>query len=266
MGVKTISFKTSGPVGDLISFLAGVKHVCETQDAKADIYVWMDQQAFYYQGAVHPYGSSMINQYAFDMLKPLILAQDYINSFQPWNGEQIVVDLDKHRERHLGMPYGSIHRWLGFVYPDMQCDLSERWLQPNGDIGTWQDTESKILVNMTSRYRKPYLSYWFLQEYQSELLFVGLPEEHETFNKQWGLEIKHYQVKDFNQLAYAINSCRFFLGNQSMCYAIAEAMKVPRLLEVCEYAPNVIPFGPNAYDYQFQEGLVYHFERMYKEF
>lgn len=259
--MKIISFKCSGPSGDLISFLPAVKTACERLDAKADIYMWLDQKAFYYQGAEHPY-ESMFPYKAYVWMKPLIEAQSYVNSFNIWKGEEIIVDLDKHREKQMGMPYGSIHRWLGFVYPDTQCDLSQPWLEaPLGIV----DSLGKVLINRTSRYNKPYLTYWFLEKHKEHLMFCGLPEEHEKFQKEWSFELPLLVVDNFLELAIAIKCCRFFIGNQSMCYAIAEAMKVPRLLEVCDFAPNVQPIGPNGWDFQFQEGLIYHFERMMKE-
>lgn len=256
---KTISFKCSGPSGDLISFLPAVKTACENLGAKADIYMWLDQKAFYYQGAEHPY-ESMFPGYAFDMMKPLIEAQPYVNSFQVWKGQEIIVDMDVHRTKFIGMPYGSIHRWLGFCYPDTQCDLSKPWLEINGFN---DQVFNKVLINRTSRYTKPYLTYWFMEKHKEDLMFCGLPEEHQKFQKDWGFELPLLVVNDFLELAIAIKCCRFFIGNQSMCFAIAEAMKTPRLLEVCEFAPNVIPMGGIAYDYQFQEGLTHLFEKMY---
>lgn len=270
---KIISFKCSGPSGDLISFLPAVKTACERLDAKADIYMWLDQKAFYYQGAEHPY-ESMFPYKAYVWMKPLIEAQSYVNSFNIWKGEEIIVDLDVHRTRMVGMPYGSIHRWLGFCYPDTQCDLSKPWLEVQWKKGfksayfgnpKINQCYSKVLINRTSRYNKPYLTYWFLEKYKEHLMFCGLPQEHEKFQKEWGFELPLLAVDNFLELAIAIKCCRFFIGNQSMCYAIAEGLKSPRLLEVCDFAPNVQPIGPNGWDYQFQEGLVYHFERLIKE-
>ena len=43
-------------------------------------------------------------------------------------------------------------------------------------------------------------------------------------------------------------------------YAIAESLKVPRLLEACPEMPYVHPVGKNAYDFYFQE----HFENYVK--
>jgi len=265
--MKTISFKSSGPSGDLISFLPAVKTACENLGAKADIYMWLDQKAFYYQGAEHPY-ESMFPQHAYDMMKPLIEAQAYVNSFNIWKGEEIVVDLDVHRTKFIGMPYGSIHRWLGFCYPDTQCDLSKPWLHvPWHNFPSWYHNKAnqKVLINRTSRYNKPYLTYWFMEKYKEQLMFCGLPQEHEKFQKDWGFELPLLVVDNFLELAIAIKCCKFFIGNQSMCYAIAEGLKSHRLLEVCDFAPNVQPIGPNGWDFQFQEGLVYLVDKMMKE-
>ena len=56
-----------------------------------------------------------------------------------------------------------------------------------------------------------------------------------------------------------IKSCKFFLGNMSLFYPMAEALKVPRLLEACPEFPVVQPVGIDAYDFYFQP----HFEKWF---
>ena len=63
------------------------------------------------------------------------------------------------------------------------------------------------------------------------------------------------------ELAEIINNSKFFIGNLSFGYALAEALKVPRLLESGPNFPLVYPNGQNAYDFYFQ----YHFEKLVKE-
>jgi hypothetical protein len=55
-------------------------------------------------------------------------------------------------------------------------------------------------------------------------------------------------------LATIVSSCKAFIGNQSSTYAIAEQMKVKRLLEVCVHSPNVIPIN-NGFDYVTNQGF-----------
>jgi hypothetical protein len=252
---KTISFKTSGLSGDIIHYLAGIKQVCKSLDAKADIFVWLDQQGFLYDGAEHPYGTSMMNQYAFNMMLPLVESQEYVNSFQVWCGQEIAVDLDKIREVKGTMPYGSLSRWIFQRYPDMTAPLHEPWLH----IPHPKSPARTILINRTSRYRNPWISYFFLEKYIDDIFFVGLEEEYKAFKKEWGLDDRFlmWRCANFLELADLISVCRLFIGNQSLCFAIAEALKVPRILETCHFAPNVIPTGPGAHDFIFQEGLTY---------
>jgi len=226
---------------------------------------------------VHPYGSSMMNQYAFDMVRPLLLAQPYIESVEVWTGQQCYVDLDAHRTRQLGLPYGSIHRWIGYLHPDMQTDLSKPWIHINRydnksasliyrlEEETDRVRDNYILINRTTRYNNQWLTYFSLEKYKDRLLFAGLPDEHEKFQKDWNFELPLLKVKDFYELAVAIKSCKFFIGNQSMCYAIAEGLKVPRILEVCDFAPNVIPHGENAYDMRLPGTLEYLVSKLDKE-
>jgi hypothetical protein len=64
--------------------------------------------------------------------------------------------------------------------------------------------------------------------------------------------LKHIKVLNALDLAQTIAGCKFFIGNQSFSFAVAEAIKVKRVLEVCYETPNVIPEGQNGYDFCFQ--------------
>lgn len=260
--IKNYSFKISVFSGDIVYLLAAIRHVCIQKQTKAVIYVWLNRPwADSVEGQKHPYG---VNKYALDMMKPLVESQDYIACFKEWEGEKVTCDLDDIRHKtHSTMPHGSIMRWAGQIWPDMQPDVSKAWINLDGLEGAelllrgdmYEKCKGKILINRTGRWRNDHIHYWFLREYQEHLMFVGLPEEHEAFCKEWELSIPKLDVVDFLDLAIAIRSCRYFIGNQSLCFALAEAMKVPRLLEVCRYAPNVIPSGAGGYDFLHQFAL-----------
>jgi hypothetical protein len=68
-------------------------------------------------------------------------------------------------------------------------------------------------------------------------------------------------VSNFLELARVIAGCKFFIGNQSFPFAVAEGLKVPRALELCFECPNVIPEGPQAYDFLYQP----QFEKIVRE-
>lgn len=265
---KTISFKFSGFCGDVIHYLAGIKQVCEDQNMKAVIFIWLDRVGLLYDGAQHPYEGKMINRYAFDMMRPLLMYQDYVHDVLIWQGEPIMIDMDKIREAQLGMPYGNLAHWIGMRFSDMQANLANKWIHrmPLGEYPNqpYREINRSIIVNRTSRYQNELVSYYFLKDY--DVIFTGLESEYWNFRHQWNLHnMKLLIVKDFLELATVISSCKFFIGNQSMCFAIAEALKVPRILEICPFAPNVHPVGEHAHYFRNQETLVYWTDRLNKK-
>ena len=61
-------------------------------------------------------------------------------------------------------------------------------------------------------------------------------------------------------MAKIIKASRFFIGNSSLGIDIAEALKIPRLMEACPDFPARQVHGKNAYDFYFQS----HFENFFK--
>lgn len=261
MGIKNYTFKLSVYSGDCIYLLAGIKAACEKINTKAEIYIWLNRQwRPSVEGQVHPYG---INEYALQMLKPLLESQPYVVLCKAWEGEEVACDLDELRTKTIStMPHGSIAHWHAQVWPDMHADVGRLWIDvdnlnvDNFQYVLWQDlyqqVKGKILINRTSRWRNDMIHYWFLREYKDQLIFAGLEEEHTDFCRAWELDIPLLKVQNFLELAIAIRSCKFMIGNQSLCFALAEAMKTPRVLEICPYAPNVIPVGGEAYQFLHQ--------------
>jgi hypothetical protein len=144
-------------------------------------------------------------------------------------------------------------------------DISKQWIDTHPSFhGVVPPEWNKILINRTSRYQNQWINYFFLNKYESDMAFVGLEKERDDFCRQWNLNIPLLQVNNFKELALAFRGCRFFIGNQSMCFALAEAMKIPRILEVCPFAPNVDPVGPLAYDFLYQEYFEYYVEHLSK--
>jgi len=56
-------------------------------------------------------------------------------------------------------------------------------------------------------------------------------------------------VQDFLQVGNIMNNCGFVVGNQTAYFAVAEAMKVPRLVEMSSTIPDVIPHGGTCNDF-----------------
>jgi len=253
-------------MGDLISSLCGIKNYCEENGVKAIIYQLLDVKNDYYFGAVHPVKDSegnqvCMNQSTYKFIKPLIIEQDYIEDYVIYIGQEVDFDLDKVRhEVFVNLPSGAIQNWNGLWFPELQGDISKKWISINGYIWEFKS----IIINFTERYRNPYITYYFLKPYEKQLMFVGTEREHELFTKRWALDIEHFKSEDSFFLAEIIFCAKFVLCNQSMVYNLAQAMHVPRLLELCAQFPNCIHgIGKHSYGYYHQHTLEQLFKKLF---
>ena len=92
---------------------------------------------------------------------------------------------------------------------------------------------------------------------------VGLKDEFDDLKFQIK-NLEFYDCKDFLELASIIRSSKLFIGNLSFGFAIAEALKVPRLLESAPNFPLVYPNGNYGYDFYFQVHFEELVEKLYK--
>jgi hypothetical protein len=268
--ITHLTFMQPRNLGDLIYSLWGIKTICEKLNCKAVIYQWLNREAFYYEGAKHPTkgdnGNEVtMNQKMFDMVKPLILSLPYVEDFLPYQGETVHFNLDRISHMKINIPFGDIRTWIGFCFPELQADLGQQVIDiEDGTVdfmvesvieGQKYDVKDAIIVNRTSRYRNDHINYGILNKYAQmgyKIYFVGTLDEFSEFSG-FVHSAEYLKVDNFLELAYYIAMCKLFVGNQSFCFSLAEAMKTPRVLEVCSYAPNVIPVGNNAYQYYDME-------------
>ncbi len=253
-------------LGDLIYSLWGLRAVARKHNAKIQLFQWLDRDAFYYEGAEHPTKTDggknvTMNKKMFDMVKPLIESLDFIHSFEIYDCQKVALDLDRCRRMNVNIPYGDIRRWVMYADPELQADISEQVIdihesilkqKPSLNFETGNLVKGQIIANRTSRYRNEAIHYGFLQHQPLRVYFAGTMEEYAEFQSHVPKAV-YLPIKNFLELAIYISSAKLFIGNQSFCFALAEAMKTPRVLEVCSYAPNVIPCGPNGYDFYTQD-------------
>lgn len=246
-----INFKHSGHLGDLLYALPILKEL--SKKSKCNLYVNLNQTIGrnYFK---HPTGNVMITKRSYQMVLPLLKAQTYINEVRIWNEEKIDIDLDLFRQLPVAMEFHSI-RWyyhLTGLHPDMSLPFIE--VEPHETI------KNKIVIVRTFRGRNPLINYSFLSQY-NDLLFVGTKTEYEEFSKEVP-NVEFYNVSDFMEMAQIIKAARFFVSNQTFSFAIAEGLKVNRLLESNPFFPVVFSIGGEGYDFYFQE----QFEKLFSDF
>src|SRR6185503_10755451 len=185
-------------------------------------------------------------------------------------------------EKFVNLPHQAIQQWIFMAYPDLATDLSKAWIDigevdisecyfQHKDLVTsylpMGDLKDMAIINFTQRYKSAEINYFFLKRHQDRLVFAGTEHEYLLFCEQWGLEnIPRLVVYNFLQLAYIMKQVRFIQSNQSFMWNLAEAMKIPRVLELCQHAPNCQGFiGEHSYSYLHQSGAKYYFELLMKK-
>jgi len=245
--------KHSGNAGDAIYSLSSLRDHAIKNNIAYNFDLLLNQPSGF-TDETHPLGSVMMNEGMANFLKPLLESQDYINEVNLVTGAKPMYyfDLDRFRKDYYNLSAGNIQNWIANSYPELRPNLSEQCLfvEP---IKT-----DYILVNRTTRYNNIFIDYTFLDRYEN-VYFIGLEKEFKRMAIHSD-KIKHLPIKDAYEMAQYIAGCKLFIGGQSMAFAIAEQLKVKRVLEQYILAPNVIPQGGEWYTFhtndQFKRILV----------
>ena len=246
-----INVMHSGNAGDVIYALPTLKKLHEITGMPINLYLRLGQPLVLSGYATHPLGTVMLNEKMFTLLKPLLIAQSYINICDQYVNQKIHVNLDIIRSKTISLDSGNIARWYSY-FTGITPELWKAWL----NVSPNESYAETIVLARSERYRNPSIDYSFLKQYRA-LIFVGVKSEYEDMQQRIP-NLKWVQVNDFLELASIIAGCKLFIGNQSFPFSIAEGLKVPRILEVYYKVSNVIPEGENAHDFYFQN----HFEEL----
>jgi hypothetical protein len=185
-------------IGDIISSLIGLKRFYEITGRKINFCQQINVRGRYYDNAVHPVTHNgemvMTNAAIWEMIKPLLLAQEYIESCEEYvgqpmgqdkDGKLLGIDLTVIRQHiFVNMPNQAIQQWLFIAFPDIAADISKAWMtipdnvdiskcyiKYNGVVSEVPDMGNKVMVNFTERYRNEHLDYFFLKDYDDQLIF-----------------------------------------------------------------------------------------------
>jgi len=233
---RELTFKHSGSGGDIIYALPTIKALSNGRPAKLFLNPLKRKP-----DDPHPFDIKMCN-----LMIPLLEHQPWLSSVRIFNGETIDYDLDLFRRiPDIQTGRNSIVHWYFWLFA-VSADLSQPWLE----VRPPPAPRGKIVLARSARCHNLNINYAFLREF-GEIDFVGTPDEFQEM-QQTLPELRHVPCKDLLELARVIKSARFFIGNQSFPYAVAEALKVPRILEIFPRMPDVIPTGGKTGEAFFQ--------------
>jgi hypothetical protein len=209
------NFLLGGRMGDLIHQLWVIKNT----PGKHDLWV-TDNRASHSDGFMLPLFETC------NELLPILKEQEWLKSLN-----SLVFDGMGFDENQTGQ-WVNLNMWRRYVYSASWTPLLARTFErePNGEpwitlpkISGWED---RIVFHCSVHAARR--GHWniAIDKYNDErAIFVGTWEEYKTF----GYGMEYYGPQNLKEHFDIINSCKFFVGNQSMPLAAAHAVGVPRL-------------------------------------
>jgi hypothetical protein len=224
-------FKHSGDLGDIIYSLptiralgGGILYLDPTGGESDPLVCW---------GINNRYKTTSLNSKTIDLLKPLLLQQDYIKGVELWD-ESVSVDynLNEFRKSLVNHNLSDCHL-NAFNLPYSERDSA--WLKI--DQGLNHESGRKTLLLRSLRVQSNH-TFWenLPDEMIQDALFVGSPFEYEVFSKTFRYEVPFWELSILD-LARAIYSCNSFISNQTFGAALAEGFKKNLIQEVYRIFP-----------------------------
>ena len=249
---NTISFLHYGHLGDIINSLPTIKLL--SKEKNCHLYIQSNKKIPDHAiSKDHPFGDVYLTRNSILKLIPLLKQQRFLQKVEIFSNQKIDIDLNFFRELPINFNIDSV-RWYSHLTGTFP-DLSETYL----NVTSNEKYKDFIVIMRSLRRQNDQIDYSFLSSY-NKIVFLGLENEYKDL-KDKIVNLEHYESDDFLELASIIKGSKLFIGNLSFGYALAEALKVPRLLESGPNFPLVYPNGYKAYDFYFQT----HFESLVKK-
>jgi len=169
-------------------------------------------------------------QQDYDMLEPLLNAQDYLDKVAVWKDETFDYNFEDHYKYHLIQGWQgnqtecyALTQGLNIHDPALRAKLLlEPWLTPVKPIHV---PGKPIVVNRTTRYLYGAPSDewygWVDNGLSDYAVFVGTEQEHADFEDLFKIKIEYFKTNDLLELAQVIQGSEQFIGNQSVGLSIA---------------------------------------------
>ena len=248
------NFLMCGKLGDFLHAMFAVKHICYNNNIKANVYMYDIGWEF------------GINR-TFNELLPIMLKQDYINSFNilesyeidPIQTPQYNTPLNVFDTKLIADGYIDLGSYIRspLLYTtcwselysktyDFKINSEYKWISYD-KINS--DLQGKILIqrkaNVMQNVRFPYDT--IIEQYGKEnIIFISSTEsDYDEFLYKDGIEF--YKVTTLDEWFTAINSAGLIIANLSAPAVIAHAMDKQRIIELPDRADAIHCIGEERY-------------------
>jgi hypothetical protein len=149
--------------------------------------------------------------------------------------------------RLTGILFGNLAEQIrDQLIPRIEVDLPQcHWecaaLPGKADVTPWLSGIGKkhladIVICKTDRHPGK-LDWNVLRQFAHKAIFLGFQDEHLAFASSH-FPVEFYKATDLVDLARVIAGAKLFVGNQCFGLALADAMSLPRVVEVWHDSPN----------------------------
>jgi hypothetical protein len=250
--MNKLNFSTMGTFGDTIYSLCAVKLL-----GGGNLYVKLNALDEYCRTIIGwPNAGPASGRYTekdYQMLEPLLNAQDYLDHVAVWNNEEIDCDFIDHWKMHLIQGWqGNQTECYGICIGKNIHDpairsklLFEPWLTPVEPI---KIPGRPIVVNRTNRHlfgaNGSGWHHYIKNRIEDYGVFIGTDSEHDSFENTFKITIPHCRVNDLLEMAQVIQGSELFIGNQSCALSIAIGLGKSYHCEIREdYESTKTPHG-----------------------
>jgi hypothetical protein len=181
-----------------------------------------------------------------DQMAALLRSQYYLKDVRPYRGEVVDYDLDIFREYVVGNPaLWKVHLACWHLNSfHVQFDLCRPWLF---DIAPRYVNDIVVTYSVKNESHSGSFNWRVLEDYLDKCVFLGFENEYFEFKTIAGLEINYHRAENITELARVIKGSKLLISNQSFGFALAEAMKHPRVLDVLRLRSNSLPQSCNGH-------------------
>ena len=235
----TLNYTNYGSLGDLLHVCYVIKMKFLETGKKGNIFLHFDEHKYFNNGSD-----------TYEDIKNFISSQFYINKIGVFE-KNINIDIDLNIWRDIWLRDWSLiyyriiegYNWMELlpkVYSLLSSSMlatlpfeSNKLLQCpwlNSDIKNPKYMDSIIINRSSTRHEDSFP--WESIVTKNKCIFISFTGK-DFIDFPFRSKVGYIRVSSFDEMATIINSCKFFIGNQSMPLALAYCMFKPCLGELC---------------------------------
>ena len=238
-----IKYRHSGTLGDLIYSLSVVNKMAKNDAmflvALNNIENCVSQYG-YRPDEVDPAHRGRFTLQDYELLKPLLKRQSYIDAVGTWTQGTPEPDVDLDRFRGVlfrgfeGNYVEAYHKTFGLPFTMNDYDLP--WLEAD------PNPIAKIVISRTPRYRCAngdaiWQSLVNQPGAAENSIFIGNDAEYVDFCRMSGKDIPHHRVSNFLELANIVAGAELVMANQNFVFSLAMGLGRPAVCETIKIKP-----------------------------